>query len=173
MKMRTRRVFLRDGAVAMLALGVPPALLSRSLLRASPTRARRKTLVCVFQRGAVDGLSMVVPFGEEEYYARRRSIAIPQPGRGESSIDLDGFFGLHPALAGLVPMFASGELAIVNAVGSPHPTRSHFEAQDFMETGTPGDKRTTSGWLNRALTHTPCACDGRTLQDSAAHALDH
>lgn len=174
MRRLTRRIFLRDGAVAFVALGLPPAILSRSLLAATRLSARRKTLVCVFQRGAVDGLSVVVPFGEREYYGARGSIAIPAPGRDEeSAIDLDGFFGLHPSLAGLSQLYDRGELAIVHAVGSPHPTRSHFEAQDFMETGTPGDKRTRTGWLNRALTETPCDCDGRTPRDAAAHAADH
>ncbi len=174
MRLRTRRVFLRDGAVAVLAVGLPPAFLSRSLLGASRGGARRKTLVCVFQRGAVDGLNMVVPFGERQYFATRQSIAVSAPGRGEdSALDLDGFFGLHPSLSAISPLYQRGELAIVHAVGSSHPTRSHFEAQDFMETGTPGDKRTRSGWLNRVLTASPCDCEGRTLQDSTAHATAH
>ena len=174
MKLRTRRVFLRDGAVAVLALGLPPAFLSRALLGASRGGARRKTLVCVFQRGAVDGLSMVVPFGERQYFEARRTIAVNAPGSGEeSALDLDGFFGLHPSLSAVLPLYRRGDLAIVHAVGSSHPTRSHFEAQDFMETGTPGDKRTRSGWLNRVLTASPCECEGRTLQDSTAHATAH
>ena len=114
-------------------------------------------LVAIFQRGAVDGLNVVVPFGERNYYALRPTIAIPTPKAGnESAIDLDGFFGLHPSLAPLKPMYDANQLAVIHAVGSPDPTRSHFDAQDYMESGTPGRKATTDGWLNRAL---PVAAD--------------
>ena len=169
----SRRVFVRHGAFALLALGLPPDYLTRSLLAETRAAARKKTLICIFQRGAVDGLSMVVPFGEKSYFERRRSIAVPAPIRsGAGAIDLDGFFGLHPSLAPLRELYGRGEMAIVHAVGSPHPTRSHFDAQDFMESGTPGEKSTRDGWLNRALQHTDCEC-GRTLDDPAAHAADH
>jgi len=170
-----RRVFVKQGALAFLALALPPAFLTRSLFARTRGAARRKTLVCIFQRGAVDGLNMVVPFGEPAYYRSRRSIAVPAPGRGEgTAIDLDGFFGLHPALRPLHDLYRRGELAVVHAVGSPHPTRSHFDAQDFMETATPGVKSTRDGWLNRVLSETACsACSGRTLADPAAHAADH
>jgi uncharacterized protein (DUF1501 family) len=136
---------------------------------------RQKTVVFVFQRGAVDGLNMVVPFEEKAYYRVRRSIAVPQPSRGDgaSAIDLDGFFGLHPSLRGLHDLYREGELAILHACGSPHPTRSHFDAQDFMETGTPGVKSTRDGWMNRLLGENGCACAGRTLADGAAHSADH
>jgi len=119
---------------------------------------------------------MIVPFGEGAYYSSRRAIAIQAPKRGndDSAIDLDGFFGLHPAMSPLLDPWERGELAIVHAVGSPHPTRSHFDAQDFMESGTPGIKTTGDGWLNRTLSATPCGeCGGRTLADPAAHAADH
>src|SRR5687767_3066491 len=121
---------------------------------------------------------MVVPFGDESYYQSRRSIAIPAPARGAANgaIDLNGFFGLHPALQPLHELYGRNELAIIHAVGSPHPTRSHFDAQDFMETATPGVKSTRDGWLNRVLADTPhnCAdCSGRTLNDRQAHAADH
>lgn len=170
----TRRAFVRNGSLALLSLGLPPAFLTRSLVAAPHALPRRKTLICIFQRGAVDGLSMVVPFGETEYFARRRSIAIPAPGRTDGAIDLDGFFGLHPALGPLHDLYARNELAIVHAVGSPHPTRSHFDAQDFMESGTPGEKSTPDGWLNRVLAERRCEeCDGRTLEDGRAHAADH
>jgi uncharacterized protein (DUF1501 family) len=106
----------------------------------------------LFQRGAADGLNIVVPFAEPNYYRMRPSIAIPQPkrGGGDAAIDLDGFFGLHPSLAPLEPLFHKNQLAIVHAAGSPDPTRSHFDAQDYMESGTPGIKSTEDGWLDRA-----------------------
>lgn len=170
-----RRVFVKQGALALMALGLPPDFLLQPLLAGTQGLDRKKTLICIFQRGAVDGLSMVVPFGERGYYDSRRNIAIQAPGSGEgSALDLDGFFGLHPALKPLEELFRRGEMAIVHAVGSPHPTRSHFDAQDFMETGTPGVKSTSDGWLNRVLQDTACAeCGGRTLQNAAAHAADH
>lgn len=175
--MINRRLFLKSGTLALLALGVPPEFMRRSLLAETSAAARSKTLICVFQRGAVDGLSMVVPFGDKGYYARRSSIAIAQPGggRADGAIDLDGFFGLNPALRPLLDLYRGRELAIVQAVGSPDPSRSHFDAQDFMETATPG-RKVTEGWLNRVLRESGsgCAeCDGRTLADPAAHAADH
>jgi uncharacterized protein (DUF1501 family) len=171
----TRRIFMRCGALALVALGLPPDFVTRSLLGGLRGAARKRTLICIFQRGAVDGLNMVVPYGEKAYHARRRSIAVPAPRRdGGGAIDLDGFFGLHPALAPLRDLYSRRELAVVHAVGSPHPTRSHFDAQDFMETATPGAKSTRDGWLNRVLTHNGCAeCDGRTLADARAHDADH
>lgn len=171
-----RRVFLKHGAVALLAMGIPPRFLARSLFAHTSGTGRQKTVVFIFQRGAVDGLNMVVPFGDRAYYDRRRSIAISPPKRGDdaTAIDLDGFFGLHPALRPLAGLYGRGELAIVHASGSPHPTRSHFDAQDYMETATPGVKSTRDGWLNRLLSENPCSgCEGRTLDDSDAHAADH
>jgi uncharacterized protein (DUF1501 family) len=110
-----------------------------------------KRLVVIFQRGAADGLNIVVPHGEAAYYAMRPTIAIPQ----RDVIDLDGFFGLHPSMSALKPLWDAKHLAIVHAAGSPDPTRSHFDAQDFMESGTPGVKSTEDGWLNRALAASP------------------
>ena len=107
--------------------------------------------MCSSDLGAVDGLNMVVPFGEKRYYELRPTISIPEPGKAEGVLDLDGFFGLHPSLAPLKTMYDSGRMAIVHAVGSPDHTRSHFDAQDYMESGTPGRKATADGWLNRAL----------------------
>jgi uncharacterized protein (DUF1501 family) len=112
---------------------------------------KRKVLVTVFQRGAVDGLNMVVPYAEDQYYALRRTIAVPAPNKVDGAIDLDGFFGLHPALKPLETFWKSKQLAVINAVGSPDNTRSHFDAQDYMESGTPGVKSTRDGWLNRIL----------------------
>ncbi|MGH7471794.1 MAG: DUF1501 domain-containing protein [Longimicrobiales bacterium] len=173
-----RRVFVKSGALALLALGMPPEFITRSLLAETRAAARKKTLICIFQRGAVDGLNMVVPFGDKSYFSDRRSIAIQAPARATTggALDLNGFFGLHPALQPLRDLYTRNEMAIVHAVGSPHPTRSHFDAQDFMETGTPGVKSTRDGWLNRVLAGTPhdCAdCTGRTLDNRQAHAADH
>ena len=148
---RTRRIFMRDAGIAMFGLGLAPSWLTRACA-AETAGSRKKVLVAIFQRGAVDGLNVVVPFGEKRYYELRPTIAIPAPnGTLDAAIDLDGFFGLHPALAPLKPIYDSGQLAIVHAVGSPDPTRSHFDAQDYMESGTPGLKATADGWLNRAL----------------------
>ncbi len=150
--MASRRIFLKSSAMAMVGIGSTPLWLSRALYAADAPSPRKKILVAIFQRGAVDGLNVVVPHGEQSYYDLRPTIAIPRPnGTSESAIDLDGFFGLHPSLSPLKPIYDAGQLAIVQAVGSPDPTRSHFDAQDFMESGTPGRKATSDGWLNRAL----------------------
>src|SRR5918999_2448058 len=147
--MVSRRVFLKNGSLALVSLGFAPSFLARTAEAAGG--ARRKVLITVFQRGAVDGLNMVVPFGEQAYYGARPSIAIAQPGRPDSAIDLDGFFGLHPRMASLKPLWDSRQMAIVHACGSPDTTRSHFDAQDYMESATPGVKSTQDGWLNRYL----------------------
>src|SRR5437773_9220736 len=145
-----RRTFLRCGACSLVALAGPPRFLIRT---AAAAAARGKVLVAVFQRGAVDGLSMIVPYGDAAYAAARQTIALRPPMRGESdrALDLDGFFALHPGLAPLVPLWENRSLAIVHACGSPDTTRSHFDAQDYMESGTPGVKSTPDGWLARAL----------------------
>ena len=169
-----RRLFLRNGALALAARGLPPAFLARMLFAETRAAERRKTVVFVFQRGAADGLAMVPPFGERAYYAARRTVAIAAPGggRGGVALDLDGFFGLHPELRPIYPLFFHKELAVVHACGSPHPTRSHFDAQEFMETALPGE-RSRVGWLNRLLEETACRSCGRTLADPAAHVADH
>ena len=143
-----RRVFLRNGTLALVSLGFAPAFIAEA---AAASQARRKILVAVFQRGAVDGLNMVVPFGDRAYYQSRPSIAIARPGTPQGAIDLDGFFGLHPRMAPLAPLFTRGQMAVVHAAGSHDETRSHFDAQDYMESGTPGVKSTRDGWLNRYL----------------------
>jgi uncharacterized protein (DUF1501 family) len=152
----SRRYFLKQGGIAMVGLSAMPAFLQRAIA-ATPATTGKKQFVVLFQRGAADGLNIVVPFGEPNYYRLRPTIAIPQPRRGgsDAAIDLDGFFGLHPSLAPLEPLFRQNQLAIVHAAGSPDPTRSHFDAQDFMESGTPGVKATEDGWLNRALEVAP------------------
>jgi uncharacterized protein (DUF1501 family) len=148
--MLSRRIFLKNGGLALVSLGFAPGFVARA---AAAGNARQKVLITIFQRGAVDGLNMVVPFGERAYYAARPSIAIAQPTAGttDAAIDLDGFFGLHPRMAVLAPFWKQSALAIVHACGSPDRTRSHFDAQDYMESGTPGVKRTEDGWLNRYL----------------------
>lgn len=152
--MITRRFFLKSGALAVASLGaglVLPSFLQRTAL-ASPQN-RNKTFIVIFQRGAVDGLNTVVPFGDEAYYRARPTLAIAKPNSSndQSAIDLDGFFGLHPALSPFKPLYDAKTLAIVHAAGSPDSTRSHFDAQDYMEIGTPGKKSTPDGWLNRYL----------------------
>jgi uncharacterized protein (DUF1501 family) len=149
--MISRRVFVKDGAFALVTLGFAPSFLARTAF-AEGRSARAKQLVAIFQRGAVDGLSVVVPFGESDYYRLRPTIALARPGSGSNaSIDLDGFFGLNPRMAPLKRLWDGNQLAIVHACGSPDSTRSHFDAQDYMETGTPGVKSTGDGWLNRYL----------------------
>src|SRR5579871_773404 len=140
-----RRFFLHKGALAIAGTAAIPSFLVRSVM-AEPATSRRR-LVVVFQRGAADGLNIVVPYREKNYYAMRPSIAIPQ----NQVVDLDGFFGLHPSLASFKPLYDQGHLAVVHAAGSPDTTRSHFDAQDYMESGTPGVKSTQDGWLNRTL----------------------
>ncbi|MBM3129323.1 MAG: DUF1501 domain-containing protein [Chloroflexi bacterium] len=146
-----RDLLRRAGALTLGALAFPSAR-DFFVARSAPTAAN-DLLVCVFLRGAADGLNLVVPYGDKEYYAARATLAIPQPKAGDANaaIDLDGFFGLHPALAPLKDLFSAGALAIVHAVGSPDPTHSHFDAMDYMERGTPGDKSLTTGWLGRYL----------------------
>lgn len=141
-----RRFFLRDGALALAGTSILPSFLVRSVMAEIAAASSRK-LVVIFQRGAVDGLNMVVPYREKNYYTMRPTIGIPE----DQALDLDGFFGLHPSLAAFQPLYQQNHLAIVHAAGSPDMTRSHFDAQDFMESGTPGVKSTTDGWLNRAL----------------------
>ena len=141
-----RRFFLKSSGLALVAGGLLPNVFVK--MAGAATTKGKKVVVAIFQRGAVDGLNVVVPYGEAAYYATRPTIAIPRDG----VLDLDGFFGLHPAVASLVPYFKDKSLAFVHAAGSPDATRSHFDAQDFMESGTPGVKTTEDGFLSRALT---------------------
>ncbi len=151
----SRRYFLKQGGIGLVGLSTMPAFLQRAV--ASTTGAGKKQFVVLFQRGAADGLNIVVPFAEPNYYRMRPTIAIPAPKRGgaDTVLDLDGYFGLHPGLAALTPLFQKNQLAIVHAAGSPDPTRSHFDAQDYMESGTPGVKATEDGWLDRAIGTVP------------------
>jgi uncharacterized protein (DUF1501 family) len=141
-----RRFFLRSGALAIAGTARIPSFLVRSVLAQTVSNPGRR-LVIIFQRGAADGLNIVVPYREQNYYAMRPGIAIPE----SQVLDLDGFFGLHPSLAAFKPLYDQGHLAVVHAAGSPDMSRSHFDAQDYMESGTPGVKSTVDGWLNRAL----------------------
>src|ERR1700761_5727519 len=146
--MFSRRAFVKNGALALVGTAAVPHFLVRSVMAGqAAAQANGKKLVVLFQRGAADGLNIVVPYREANYYKMRPTIAI-QPGE---VLDLDGQFGLHPAMASLLPLYQQGHLAVVHAVGSPDTTRSHFDAQDYMESGTPGVKATSDGWLNRAL----------------------
>jgi uncharacterized protein (DUF1501 family) len=163
-----RRFFLRNGALAIAGTAVIPSFLVRSVMaEAAATHGRR--LVVIFQRGAADGLNVVVPYREKNYYAMRPGIAIPE----NQVLDLDGFFGLHPSLASFKPLYDQGHLAVVHAAGSPDMSRSHFDAQDYMESGTPGVKSTEDGWLNRALQAEDLRhrCAGTCEQHTAFRAL--
>ena len=152
-----RRFFIKSGGVALASFGMAgmaPSFLHRAVFGQTALKGRRrKTLIAIFQRGAVDGLNMVVPYGESGYYDLRPSIAIPRPNAGsaEAAINLDGFFGFHPSMTSLKSLWDSKKLAVIHAAGSPDNTRSHFDAQDYMESGTPGRKGTADGWLNRFL----------------------
>ncbi len=163
----TRRFFLHRGALAVAGTAALPNFLVRSVL-AEAEGAPGQRLVVIFQRGAADGLNVVVPYREKNYYAMRPTIAIPQ----KQVIDLDGFFGLHPSLTPFKPLYDQGHLAIVHAAGSPDMSRSHFDAQDYMESGTPGIKNTSDGWLNRALqAEDACHRMGHDEEHTAFRAL--
>ncbi len=163
----TRRGFMRGGALALVGTGVIPSFLTRSIYAEMTTAAaNKKKLVVIFQRGACDGLNVVVPYRESNYYTMRPTIAIKQ----NEVINLDGFFGLHPQMAAFKPLYDQGHLAIVHASGSPDPSRSHFDAQDYMESGTPGVKVTQDGWLNRALQNAPASLQ-ETGKPSAFRAV--
>lgn len=157
----SRRLFLKNGAIALASVGFGPAFgpgFLRSTAFGETTAGKRKrVLICIFQRGAADGLNIVVPHGDSNLYALRQSFAIARPSRTEpqSALDLDGFFGLHPGLAPFLPIYKDGHLAVIQACGSPDGTRSHFDAQDYMEAGTPGDKRYSDGWMSRTVLACP------------------
>jgi len=160
----TRRIFLRNGALAVVGTAALPGFLARAAYGAADPGTRPKRLVVIFQRGAADGLNIVVPHAEPAYYSMRPTIHIPK----KSVLDLDGFFGLHPAMSSLEPLWRQKHLAIVHASGSPDPTRSHFDAQDFMESGTPGIKATDDGWLNRCLRDLPAGGFSKGAADPSA-----
>src|SRR5205807_9861593 len=128
--MLTRRIFLRGSAIAVAGIGSAPGWLARA---ADTPSAKRKILVAIFQRGAADGLNVVIPFADKRYYELRPTLGIPAPGAPNGAIDLDGHFGLNPAMQPLKALWDKQQLAIVEATGSPDPSRSHFDAQDYME----------------------------------------
>ncbi len=160
----TRRDFLKTSAVSMTAL-----LLPRGLAGRAQAALTDPVLVALYLRGGADGLTLVVPTGDPYYYSNRPTIQVP-PG---SELALDGFFGLNPALAPIHPLFQSGELAIVHASGSPDPSRSHFDCQDFMERCAPGNKSVLDGWLNRylAIVGGGHAIAGISLKPSTAKSM--
>jgi uncharacterized protein (DUF1501 family) len=146
------------------AAGLGACLLRARLAFSAEPSGQPPVVVCVFLRGAADGLNIVVPHAEPEYYRLRRTIAVPRPGEPHGAIDLDGRFGLHPRLEPLKAAFDAKELALIHAVGSPHPTRSHFEAQDYMQTAAVGDASAARGWLGSYLS-------GQTLDGAALRAV--
>jgi uncharacterized protein (DUF1501 family) len=149
----SRRLFLKGAGLAAVGVGFhPSSLLVRT---AEAAGVGPQVLVQVFLRGGADGLNMVVPFGDPDYYDLRGEIALARPGQGGGVANLDGFFGLHPELAPLLPLWQERRLAVLPAVGNDGLSRSHFDAQDFMESGTPGVKTTADGWLDRAVARVP------------------
>ena len=167
----TRRAFMKGGAMAVVGTAAIPTFLTRAAWGAVEPGTTTKRLVVIFQRGAADGLNIVVPHAEHAYYSMRPSINIPR----QQVIDLNGFFGLHPSLSSFKPLWDQGHLAIVHAAGSPDITRSHFDAQDYMESGTPGVK-SHQRWL--AQSHAAIARPrrqpfprGRARHFPAAHSL--
>ena len=155
-----RRYFLKTSGIALGSFGfmaVAPEFLHQFAAAQVTAKGygKKKVLVTIFQRGAVDGLNMVVPFGDDSYYSLRPTIAIPSPKKANGAIDLDGYFGLNPSMKSFEALWRDKKLAIINAAGSPDNTRSHFDAQDYMESGTPGYKGTKDGWLNRVLQAKP------------------
>lgn len=146
--MRRRQFLAQAGFASLASLGLE-GWLSRT--QAAPSSANSQRLVVVFLRGAADGLNLVVPYQDPGYYSARPNIALPKPGTNGGVLDLDGRFGLHPELAGLMPLWQQQQLAFFHASGSPDPSRSHFDAQDYMENGTPGSKASRDGWMNRLL----------------------
>jgi uncharacterized protein (DUF1501 family) len=148
----SRRVFIRRAGLAAVGVGFHPTSL---LVRTAEAAAAPRVLVHVFLRGGADGLNLCVPFGDSEYYDLRGGIALPRPGQGGGVVNLDGYFGMHPEMTPLEPFWRDGRLAFVHAVGNYRLSRSHFDAQDFMESGTPGDKTTDTGWLDRTVARLP------------------
>ena len=156
--MVSRRGFLKGSGLALFGVGLMggiPAFMAEAAAseKLRLPYKRKRVLVCIFQRGAMDGLMAVTPFTDEHLRAARPNLLMPAVANGKGSvlIDLDGRWGLHPNMKAFEPLFREGRLAVVHGIGSPNNTRSHFDAQDYMESGTPFNKGTASGWLNRAV----------------------
>ncbi|MGL5945926.1 MAG: DUF1501 domain-containing protein, partial [Sediminibacterium sp.] len=154
--MTNRRAFMKQGAMALFASGIVGGIPSFIARAADANKLfmpykKKKVLVCIFQRGAMDGLMAVTPYTDANLKQMRPTLFMSPAATEGKQFDLDGRFGLHPAFDALYPFFKEGRLAIVHGVGSPNNTRSHFDAQDYMESGTPFNKGTASGWLNRAV----------------------
>jgi len=146
-----RRQFLQSAATFSLSMLLPGA----QAWAFSNSQPSKNKLVVVMLRGAVDGLNVVVPYGDSSYYQARSGIAVQPPGTADGALNLNGDFGLHPSLAPLMPYWNSKSMAFVTSSGSPDATRSHFDAQDYMESGVPGAKLVTTGWMNRLITLLP------------------
>lgn len=153
--MVNRRAFMKSGAMALFAAGFGgvPSFIARAAdsRKIIAPYKKNKTLVCIFQRGAMDGLMAVSPYTDPDLKILRPSLYMSPAQTEGKMIDLDGRFAMHPSLQSFAPFFTEGRMAIVHGVGSPNNTRSHFDAQDYMESGTPFSKSTSSGWLNRAV----------------------
>ena len=145
-----RRKFFKAASLFTGGMLIPVGLNSW-VVQSVAKSPSRKRLVVILLRGGIDGLNIVIPHQEPDYYQARPSIAISYPQERNGAIDLDGFFGLHPKLKALIPFWQQKNLAFIQACGSPDGTRSHFDAQDYMESGTPGIKSTQDGWMNRLL----------------------
>ena len=174
--MISRRIFLKDGGLALVSLGFAPTFLARTV---EGTTSRQKVMIAIFQRGAVDGLNMIIPFGEQDYYVARPTLAIARPGGDENAaVDLNGFFGMHPRMRPLKPLWESGNMAIVHACGSHDDTRSHFDAQDYMESAHAGrqehDRRLDESVPARQGTpESDAVSRGGARTAAAAHAAGH
>jgi uncharacterized protein (DUF1501 family) len=144
-----RRTLIKQLGFASAGLLLP--LSTNTWVAQAAAQPTGKRMIVIFLRGAVDGLNVVVPYGEAAYYAGRPNIAITRPGGPGGALELNGYFGLHPSLSGILPLWDAGKLSFVVAAGSPNMTRSHFDAQDYMESATPGVKNTPDGWMNRLL----------------------
>lgn len=167
----SRRMFLRSAGAVAAAAATAPAWMPRVALARSHRSMRRDVMVCIFLRGAIDGLSVCVPYAEPAYYTARPTLALPPPGSGPNAVtDLDGFFGLAPGMMPLHHAYTEGRLLFVQACGSHDPSRSHFEAQRFMEAGRPRAPELNSGWIARHLLTSPPGVDGATVRALALNA---
>ena len=157
-----RRKFISAASLAAGGMLIPVGL--NSWVAQGVAKSAAKRMIVVMLRGGMDGLNVVIPYGEANYYQTRPTIAVPRPGEKGGAIDLDGVFGLHPQLKNIMPFWKGQSLGLVHASGLPLAERSHFQAQDYLENGTPGIKNTRDGWMNRLLQE--------LSQDSLTQALN-